>query len=92
MLTLARSAETLSAHELQVKEPRMRWLVNVAHLALADAANAALSPPPIAIELTPPTFALTPTAMPFLWETLAALPSTSALVTPPGTVTLLPST
>ena len=37
MLTLARSAETLSAHELQVKESRMRWLVNVAHLALTRA-------------------------------------------------------
>jgi LuxR family transcriptional regulator, quorum-sensing system regulator SolR len=37
MLTLARSGEDLSANELQAKEPRMRWLVNVAHLALTRA-------------------------------------------------------
>lgn len=33
MLTLARSAEDLSDKELQANEVKMRWLVNIAHLA-----------------------------------------------------------
>jgi DNA-binding CsgD family transcriptional regulator len=37
MLTLARSGEQLSATELESKESRMQWLVNVAHLALTQA-------------------------------------------------------
>lgn len=37
MLTLSRSGEALSASELEANEPRMRWLVNVAHLALTEA-------------------------------------------------------
>jgi LuxR family transcriptional regulator len=36
MLTLSRSGEALSASELAANEPRMRWLVNVAHLALTE--------------------------------------------------------
>lgn len=37
MLTLARSAQPLSAEELQANEVRMRWLVNIAHLVLKPA-------------------------------------------------------
>ena len=37
MLTLSRSKDALSASELEANEPRMRWLVNVAHLALTEA-------------------------------------------------------
>lgn len=37
MLSLSRSNEALSENELETKEARMRWLVNVAHLALTDA-------------------------------------------------------
>ncbi|MDR6539759.1 autoinducer binding domain-containing protein [Variovorax soli] len=37
MLTLSRSGEALSASELEAKEGRMRWLVNIAHLALTQA-------------------------------------------------------
>jgi len=48
MLTLARSSEPLMASELEVKEPRMRWLVSTAHYALSRVVNAKLSvnPPP----------------------------------------------
>lgn len=35
MLTLSRSAEPLSVRELEVKLPKMRWLVHVSHMALA---------------------------------------------------------
>ncbi|MEK8034741.1 autoinducer binding domain-containing protein [Ideonella sp. DXS29W] len=35
MLTLCRSAEPLSSAELSANEQKMRWLVHVAHLALA---------------------------------------------------------
>lgn len=42
MLTLARSGEPLTAAELEVKEQRMRWLVNIAHLALSRAVNSRL--------------------------------------------------
>lgn len=37
MLTLARSHEAFLANELESKEPRMQWLVNVAHLSLTRA-------------------------------------------------------
>ena len=43
MLTLARSGEQLSASELEAKEPRMRWLVTVAHLALTQALTPTLA-------------------------------------------------
>ncbi|OUL98901.1 autoinducer binding domain-containing protein [Variovorax sp. JS1663] len=36
MLSLSRSSEAISANELKVNEPRMRWLVNVAHQALTQ--------------------------------------------------------
>lgn len=35
MLTLSRSQEPLSSAELDIKEIKMRWLVNIAHLALS---------------------------------------------------------
>ncbi len=37
MLSLARSHETLTSAELNAKESQMRWLVNIAHLALSRA-------------------------------------------------------
>ncbi len=37
LLTLARSGEPISAHELQAQERRMRWLVSVAHIAFSRA-------------------------------------------------------
>ncbi len=37
MLSLARSHETLTSAELNAKEGQMRWLVNIAHLALSRA-------------------------------------------------------
>lgn len=43
MLTLARSGEQLSANELKAKEGRMRWLSNVAHLALTQALTPTLA-------------------------------------------------
>ncbi len=41
LLSLARAHGSLTSAELRAKEPYMRWLVNVAHIAL----SAALSPP-----------------------------------------------
>jgi LuxR family transcriptional regulator len=35
MLTLSRSSETLSKNELAEKEQKMRWLVNISHIALS---------------------------------------------------------
>lgn len=37
LLSFVRSYERLTASELREKEPSLRWLVNVAHLALSDA-------------------------------------------------------
>jgi LuxR family transcriptional regulator, quorum-sensing system regulator SolR len=35
MLTLSRSRETITPHELECKEQQMRWLVHTAHMSLA---------------------------------------------------------
>lgn len=37
LLTLCRSSESITASELQAKEPQMRWLVQVAHVSLSRA-------------------------------------------------------
>ncbi|GAA4349938.1 autoinducer binding domain-containing protein [Variovorax defluvii] len=36
MLSLSRSSEAISANELKVNEPRMQWLVSIAHQALTQ--------------------------------------------------------
>ena len=45
MLSLARDREYLSPAELRAKEPALRWLVNVAHVALAASLARHASPP-----------------------------------------------
>ncbi len=52
MLTLSRSSEALSASELALKESKMRWLVNIAHLTLARALSPKLQRN-VGIHLTP---------------------------------------
>jgi LuxR family transcriptional regulator len=42
MLTLSRSGELLSAKELEANQQKMRWLVHVAHMALARSLKAKL--------------------------------------------------
>lgn len=46
MLSLARSHERLSPAELRAKEPGLRWLVNIAHVALSRALLVRDRPPP----------------------------------------------
>jgi LuxR family transcriptional regulator len=50
MLSLARSHERITPAELHAKQPALRWLVNVAHLALSRALLAPDLPAPVLTE------------------------------------------
>lgn len=50
MLSLARSHERITPAELRAKQPHLRWLVNVAHVALSSALLTQDRPPPMLTE------------------------------------------